>query len=144
MPTKNKIIKKNKIKQKKYNWKRNHRKGRGRVGMRPFCQVVSSPSSSTTTGGCQTMRPVGQVVSPPSPPSCGPKKIQIQIQIQKEEEGERAREGQRGGERDQNTRVPGVPPIPATQLPIQTGVSAPLLLGGVVLGPYAGPCLFRS
>ena len=31
---------------------------------------------------------------------------------------------------DQNTRVPGVPPIPSTQLPIQAGVGAPTAAGG--------------
>ena len=112
---------------------------------------------------------------------------------------------EREGKRDQNTRFSGVPPIPSTQLQIQTGVSMPtaawgggfgslcgplfvwnlvrtltfqrracrfsflffrgfpacspslqrsfrfkpsrlrpLLLGGVVLGPYAGPCVFRT
>ena len=33
-------------------------------------------------------------------------------------------------ERYQSTRFPGVPPIPSTQLPIQTGVSAPTAAGG--------------
>ena len=45
---------------------------------------------------------------------------------------------------DQNTRFSGVPAIPSTQLPIQTGVSAPTAAGGMVLGPNGGPCLFRT
>ena len=41
--------------------------------------------------------------------------------------------------RYRSTRFPGIPPIPSTQLPIQTGVSAPTAAGGMVLGLNAGP-----
>ena len=51
----------------------------------------------------------------------------------------RDREGER--ERYQGTRFPGVPPIPPTQLLIQTGVSAPTAAGGDGFGSLCGPLL---
>ena len=50
-------------------------------------------------------------------------------------------EGREREEREgefKNTRIPGVPPVPSTQLSIQTGVSAPAASGGGV-GPTGGP-----
>ena len=60
----------------------------------------------------------------------------------KEREGVREREIEGGG--DQNTRIPGVPPIPSTQPPIQTGVGAPTAAGGDGLGSLCGPLLIYN
>ena len=45
-------------------------------------------------------------------------------------------------EPDESNRLPGVSPIPSTQLPIPTGVSAPTAAGGG--GPLCGPRLLRT
>ena len=49
------------------------------------------------------------------------------------------KKGEREEGRDQKTRLPGVPPITSTQLPIQTGVSAPTAVGGDGFGSLCGP-----
>ena len=55
----------------------------------------------------------------------------------KKKEKKREREGKCGRERSKHQTSPASS-IPSTQLPIQTGVSAPTASeGGVVLGPYA-------
>ena len=59
----------------------------------------------------------------------------------REKRKRRGRAREREGERDQNTRYPGVLPIPSTQLPIQTGVSAPSAAVGDCLVPLCGPLL---
>ena len=83
------------------------------------------------------MRPVGQVVSPSFfPPPRGPKK----------EEEEEEEEEERGKERQREIKTPGFPAypyIPPTQFPIQTGVGAPLLLGGMVLVLMRAPVCFE-
>ena len=60
------------------------------------------------------------------------------INLQKEAEGER------GKEKKRDIKTPGLPaypPIPSTQLPIQTGVSAPAAAGGGGFGSLCGPLL---
>ena len=75
-------------------------------------------------------------------PLAGPLGGQITKNQKTREPKHKRRRRRRGKEREkeeggyQGTRLPGVPPIPSTQLPIQNGVSAPTAAGG---GAFFGP-----
>ena len=60
---------------------------------------------------------------------------------------EEEEEGERGKERKEEIKTPAFPACPPSlqrSFRFKLAWVCPLLFGGVVLGPYAGPCLFKT